>query len=78
MAINLLWFKIVISLKDTAGVATELPGVEARSAITPDEYDGSYQFETGGILGTYVDFTGAVRDENALIAQYRGSSFSGS
>mgnify|MGYP003124627146 CR=1 FL=1 len=29
-------------------------------------------FETGGILGTYVDFTGAIRDENALIQQYRG------
>ena len=72
MAINLLGFTIGRSIKDTAGVATELPGVEAKSAITPDEYDGSYQFETGGILGTYVDFTGAVRNENALIAQYRG------
>ena len=72
MAINLLGFTIGRTVKDTAGVAAELPGVEARSAITPDEYDGSYQFETGGILGTYVDFTGAVRDENALIAQYRG------
>ena len=52
MAINLLGFTIGRSIKDTAGVAAELPGVEAKSAITPDEYDGSYQFETGGILGT--------------------------
>ena len=44
----------------------------SKSVVTPDEYDGSYMFETGGILGTYVDFTGAVRDENALIQQYRG------
>ena len=43
-----------------------------KSPIVPDEYDGSYTYETGGILGTYVDFSGAVRDENALIQQYRG------
>ena len=72
MAINLLGFTIGRTTKDMAGVAAELPGTSAKSAITPDEYDGSYMFETGGILGTYVDFTGAVRDENALIRQYRG------
>jgi len=72
MAINLLGFSIGRTTKDTTGIATDLPGTVAKSAITPDEYDGSYQFETGGILGTYVDFTGAVRDENALIGQYRG------
>ena len=44
----------------------------SKSVVAPDEYDGSYMFETGGILGTYVDFTGAIRDENALIQQYRG------
>ena len=44
----------------------------SKSVIAPDDYDGSYMFETGGILGTYVDFTGAIRDENALIQQYRG------
>ena len=72
MAINLLGFSIGRTTKDTTGIATDLPGTVAKSPITPDEYDGSYQFETGGILGTYVDFTGAVRDENSLIAQYRG------
>jgi len=39
--------------------------------VTPDSYDGSYVLETGGIFGTYVDFSGTVRDENALIQQYR-------
>ena len=70
MAINLLGFTIGRTSKESQGVAIEQP--MAVSAITPDEYDGSYAFETGGILGTYVDFTGAVRDENALIQRYRG------
>jgi hypothetical protein len=68
MAINLFGF--------TIGRTPDGPAVEpvkpAKSVIVPDEYDGSYMFETGGILGTYVDFSGAVRDENALIQQYRG------
>ena len=44
----------------------------SKSVVAPDDYDGSYSFETGGILGTYVDFSGAIRDENSLIQQYRG------
>ena len=71
MAINLLGFTIGRTTANSEGVATE-PSVVATSAISPDEYDGSYSFETGGIMGTYVDFTGAVRDENALIQRYRG------
>lgn len=71
MAINLLGFTIGRTTGNSDGVATE-PAAVATSAISPDEYDGSYSFETGGIMGTYVDFTGAVRDENALIQRYRG------
>ena len=71
MAINLLGFTIGRTTGSSDGVATE-PAAVATSAISPDEYDGSYSFETGGIMGTYVDFTGAVRDENALIQRYRG------
>ena len=42
--------------------------------IPPDKYDGAYTIETGGVQGTLVDFSGAVRDENALIQQYRSMS----
>ena len=66
MAINLLGFTIGRTTGNSEGVATE-PVTVSTSAISPDEYDGSYSFETGGFMGTYVDFTGAVRDQNALI-----------
>jgi len=42
-----------------------------REPITPDSYDGSYVLETGGVFGTFVDFSGAVRDENQMIQHYR-------
>jgi hypothetical protein len=42
-----------------------------QSFVAPDSYDGTYTLETGGVFGTLVDFTGSVRDENALIAKYR-------
>jgi hypothetical protein len=42
--------------------------------ISPDKYDGAYVVETGGVQGTMVDFSGAVRDENALIQQFRSMS----
>ena len=69
MAVNLFGFTIG---RTPDGQAVEPVKDSEKTAIIPDEYDGSYQFETGGILGTYVDFSGAVRDENALIQQYRG------
>lgn len=47
------------------------PSAESRDIVTPDSYDGSYVLETGGVFGTYVDFSGAVRDENQMIQQYR-------
>lgn len=42
-----------------------------KEPITPDSYDGSYVLETGGVFGTFVDFSGAVRDENQMIQHYR-------
>ena len=69
MAVNLFGFTIG---RTPDGQSVEPVKESEKTAIIPDEYDGSYQFETGGILGTYVDFSGAVRDENALIQQYRG------
>ena len=40
--------------------------------VTPESYDGTYTFETGGVFGTSIDFSGSIRDENQLINQYRG------
>ena len=40
--------------------------------VTPEPYDGSYTFETGGVFGKSIDFSGSIRDENQLIGQYRG------
>jgi hypothetical protein len=40
--------------------------------VTPEPYDGTYTFETGGVFGTSIDFSGAIKDENQLINQYRG------
>lgn len=42
--------------------------------ISSDKYDGAYTIETGGVQGTLVDFSGAARDENALIQQFRSMS----
>ena len=42
--------------------------------ITPDSYDGSYVLETGGVFGTFVDFSGSVRDENQMLQHYRAMS----
>jgi len=69
MALDLFGFTIGRTPK---GQSVEPIPDNIKSVIPPDEYDGSYMFETGGILGTYVDFSGSVRDENALIKQYRG------
>ena len=44
----------------------------AELPVTPEPYDGTYTFETGGVFGTSIDFTGSIKDENQLINQYRG------
>lgn len=44
----------------------------AEIPVTPEPYDGTYTFETGGVFGTSIDFTGSIKDENQLINQYRG------
>lgn len=47
---------------------------EVRDIIAPESYDGSYVLETGGVFGTFVDFSGSVRDENQMIQHYRAMS----
>jgi len=44
---------------------------QSTDIVTPDSYDGSYVLETGGIFGYTIDFSGSVRDENAMIQHYR-------
>jgi hypothetical protein len=41
------------------------------SFVAPDEYDGSLEIEAGGIFGTYVDFSGKIKNENDLIFRFR-------
>jgi len=38
---------------------------------TPEEFDGAYVTEGAGVYGTFVDFMGSQKNDNALIAQYR-------
>ena len=45
-----------------------------KDIVTPEPYDGSYVLETGGVFGTYVDFSGAMRDENQMVQFYRSMS----
>jgi len=44
------------------------------SFVVPDNYDGTYTLETGGVFGTLIDFNGAVKNENQLIAQFRNAA----
>ena len=44
------------------------------SFVAPNEYDGAQSLQTGGFLGTYVDFSGGVQDENQFIQTYRSLS----
>ena len=73
MAIDLFGFTIGRTQKNDNNVE-EIPK-EEQSFVSPDEYDGSYTYDTGsyfgGIFGSSVDFTGTARDENQMIAQYR-------
>ena len=41
------------------------------SFVSPEEYDGTYVVESGGLLSSYFDFGGALIEENLHIAQYR-------
>ncbi len=67
MALDLFGF--TIEKKSKGEVKTE--ALKQESFVSPDEYDGSYNFESGGVFGTYVDFSGAVKDENSALSMYR-------
>jgi hypothetical protein len=38
---------------------------------TPEEFDGAYTVEGAGVYGTFIDFMGSLKDEQASMAQYR-------
>ena len=45
--------------------------IRQESFVSPDEYDGAQTLNTGGFLGTYVDFSGGIQNENQFISTYR-------
>ena len=48
--------------------------LKQESFVSPDEYDGAQTLNTGGFLGTYVDFSGGIQNENQFIHTYRNIS----
>jgi len=45
-----------------------------KSFVGPDDYDGAMTVEAGGVFGTYIDFSGAVKNENDLVRRFRSMS----
>jgi len=68
MPIDFFGFQIGKKQKNSDNKQSE----SLKSFVAPENYDGTFTVEAGGILGTYVDFAGSIRDENALINRYRG------
>ena len=70
MAIDLFGFTIGRNGKLTSKLTN---GAEAKAAsfVSPDEYDGSFTVDGGGVFGQYVDFQGGFKSENDLIGRYR-------
>ena len=62
MGIKLFGFEIGKEKKELSSL---------QNFATPEEFDGSYVTEGAGVYGTFVDFMGSMKTENALIAQYR-------
>lgn len=70
MAIDLFGFTIGRNGKPTAK-STNGADSKAASFVGPDEYDGSFTVDGGGVFGQYVDFQGGFKSENDLINRYR-------
>jgi len=70
MAIDLFGFTIGRNGKLT-GKSTNGADSKAASFVGPDEYDGTFTVDGGGVFGQYVDFQGGFKSENDLIARYR-------
>jgi len=63
MAWNIFGFKIEKNKKEDL--------TSLQNFTTPEEFDGAYVTEGAGVYGTFVDFMGSQKNDNALIAQYR-------
>jgi len=45
--------------------------VNLQNFTPPEEFDGAYTLEGSGVYGTFIDFMGSAKDEQATISQYR-------
>jgi len=70
MALDIFGFSIGKKSKDEQVEQN----IRQESFVSPDEYDGSQTLNTGGFLGTYVDFSGGIQNENQFISTYRNIS----
>ena len=57
--------------KPTDAIGQSINSTNEKSFVAPNEYDGTFTIEAGGVFGTAIDFAGSVRDENQLIGQFR-------
>ena len=67
MAIDLFGFSIGKKSKEEE-IETSL---KQEAFVSPDEYDGAQTINSGGFMGTYVDFSGGIQNENQFIHTYR-------
>jgi len=67
MAIDLFGFSIGKKSREEE-IETSL---KQEAFVSPDEYDGAQTINSGGFMGTYVDFSGGIQNENQFIHTYR-------
>ena len=67
MAIDLFGFSIG-KKSQQEDIETSL---KQEAFVSPDEYDGAQTINGGGFMGTYVDFSGGIQNENQFIHTYR-------
>jgi hypothetical protein len=63
MDLKLFGFRLI---KDTKEDQANL-----QNFTPPEEFDGAYTLEGSGVYGTFIDFMGSAKDEQATISQYR-------
>ena len=71
MPVDLFGFTIGRNGKLTGPKPTSGDDVKPSSFVGPDDYDGTFTVEGGGVFGQYVDFNGGLKSENDLIGRYR-------
>ena len=71
MPIDFFGFQLGKKKPSELGDAVTPSDTTQKTFVSPDSYDGAFTIDAGGVFGTVVDFSGSVRDENQLIAQFR-------